>query len=94
MPPVEQDPWPDYPATGTREDSRQMCFSQGKAFVHMPRGDQSRILTEWPNGVVDEHLLADKSTTRKWPGGRVERFESGDPASKKYPFMEQTRAEA
>ena len=77
--------WPDFPAVGKDiRDSREMCFSQGKACVYMS-DDQSRIVTEWPNGVVDELLLADKSRTRKWTDGRVERLGAGDPDGKTYP---------
>ena len=50
-----------------------MCFSQGKACVYMS-DDHSRIVTEWPNGGVDELVVADKSRTRKWPDGRIERL--------------------
>ena len=86
MPQPKQHSWPDFPTTGTKTDSRQMCFEQGKAFVYMPRGDQSRVITEWPNGVVDDYLIADKSITRRWPDGRVQHFAPDDPASKEYPF--------
>lgn len=77
---------PDFPATGQTEDSREMCFAQGKACVYR-NGDETRIVTEWPNGVVDELLLADKSRTRRWPDGRVEQFEPGDPTGNKYPHI-------
>ena len=42
------------------------------------------FFAEWPNG-VDELVPADKSRTRKWPDGRVENLEPGDPAGKAYP---------
>lgn len=78
--------WPDFPTVGKdSRDSREMCFLQGKACVYMS-DDRSRIITEWPNSVVDELLLADKSRTRNWPDGSVERFEPGDPAGKTYPY--------
>ena len=59
MQPAEQDSWPDFPKTGSGTDSRRMCFEQGKAFVYMPPDDDSRVITEWPNGVIEQHVLAD-----------------------------------
>ncbi len=77
--------WSDFPTTGSTTDSRQMCFRQGKAFVHMPAHDRSRVVTEWPNGVVDHYLIADKTIMRTWPDGHTQHFAPGDPAGKKYP---------
>ncbi len=76
-------PWPDSPKT----DSRRMCFEQGKAFVYMPPDDDSRVITEWPNGVIEDHLLADDTITRKWPDGRVEHLHANDPAVKECPYV-------
>ena len=83
----EGHPWPDLPETSTKTDSRRMCFEQGKAFVYMPPDDDSRVITEWPNGVIEDHLLADDTITRTWPDGRVERFHADDPAAKECPYI-------
>ncbi len=87
MQPAEPYSWPDFPTTGSKNDSRRMCFEQGKAFVYMPADDDSRVITEWPNGVVEDHLLADDTVTRKWPDGRVEHFCASDPDAKEYPYI-------
>ena len=87
MQPVEKDSWPDFPKTGSETDSRRMCFEQGKAFVYMPPGDDSRVITEWPNGVIEQHVLANGTITRKWPDGRVEHFRAIDPAAKECPYV-------
>lgn len=79
--------WPDYPATGKdTRDSRDLCFSQGKPCVYI-NDEDTHIITEWPNGVVDELLLADESTTRKWPNGRVDHFAPGDPDGNSFPHI-------
>lgn len=61
---------PDYYST----DSRRMCFDQGKPFVYMPGEDSEVVITEWPNGVVDEFRIDDESMTRSWPDGRHEAY--------------------
>ena len=83
----DEHPWPDFPKTGTKIDARRMCFEQGKAFVYMPPDDDSRVITEWPNGVIEDRLLADDTITRKWPDGRVEHFHASDPAIKECPYI-------
>lgn len=60
------------PAVPETEDSRQMCFSQGKAFVYEPEDDPGTIVTEWPNGVIDRHNLETKTRVRHWPDGATE----------------------
>lgn len=75
-------PWPPFRQT----DSREMCFSQGKAFVYMPSDDHSRVITEWPNGIIEEYVIADESITRKWPDGRVQHFRNADAAAKERPY--------
>ena len=87
MQPAERHPWPDFPKTGSRTDARRMCFEQGKAFVYMPRDDDSRVITEWPNGVIEDHLLADDTVTRRWPDGRVEHLRAGDLATLECPYI-------
>lgn len=57
-------------------DSRRMCFDQGKPFVHMPSEESEVVITEWPNGVIDEFRIDDESMTRSWPDGRHQRFTS------------------
>ena len=83
----EAHPWPNFPKTGAKTDSRRMCFEQGKAFVYMPPDDDSRVVTEWPNGVIEDHQLSDDTITRKWPDGRVECFRADDPAAKECPYI-------
>lgn len=80
-------PWPNLPKTSAKTDSRRMCFEQGKAFVYMPPDDDSRVITEWPNGVIEDHQLSDNTITRKWPDGRVECFPANDPAAKECPYI-------
>ena len=41
-------------------DSRKMCFRQGKAFVWMPGPDSGVVITEWPDGRVEEHIIPPK----------------------------------
>ena len=74
---------PDSPNT----DSRRLCFQQGKAVVYMPPGDDSRIVTEYPNGVVEDYEIASGSITRTWPDGRLEQFRAGDPADLQHPHV-------
>lgn len=54
------------------EDSRQVCFGQGKAFVYEPKDEPGTIVTEWPNGVVDRKCLRRQTKTRRWPDGSEE----------------------
>ena len=48
-PPSVPDPFLDAPLP----DSREMCHSQGKVFVHMREGDEEHIWAEWPDGTLD-----------------------------------------
>ena len=54
------------------EDSREMCFQQGKAYVYEPRDEPGIIITEWPNGVVDRKCMRTLTKTRRWPDGCLE----------------------
>ena len=54
------------------EDSRKICFQQGKACVYEPNEEQGTIVTEWPNGVVDRKNLEANTRTRHWPDGTTE----------------------
>ena len=36
-------------------------------------------VTEWPNGVVDRHHLAEKTRIRHWPDGTTEHRHEDDP---------------
>ncbi len=53
----------------------------------MPDDDDSRVITEYPNGVIEEYLVGDESLVRKWPDGREEHFHAGDPAAKEAPYI-------
>ena len=64
------DPW----AAG-----RQMCFDQGKPFVYSRDESCAVLVTEWPNGVVDTHEVAEGVVTRRWPDGRELRTPCVDP---------------
>ena len=86
-PPTKNNPAPGHPTADTQTDPRRMCFQQGKAVVYMPPGDDSRIVTEYPNGVVEDYDLASKSITRTWPDGRLERFRDGDTADFQHPYV-------
>ena len=54
------------------EDSRETCFRQGKPCVYGAPDDPCVIVTEWPNGTIDRDDLTVRTTTRRWPDGRVE----------------------
>ena len=49
-----------------------MCFQQGKPCVYQSEDRPGTILTEWPNGVVDEVRVGGDTRTRRWPDGGVE----------------------
>ena len=51
------------------EDSREMCFEQGKPCIYEPEEELGVIVTEWPNGVVDRYTLATGARIRRWPDG-------------------------
>ncbi len=54
------------------EDSRQMCFQQGKPCIYASPDDPGVIITEWPNGTVDHKELATNTRTRRWPDGTIQ----------------------
>ena len=54
------------------EDSRRMCFEQGKPCIYELREGAGVIRTEWPNGTIDDHALETDQWSRTWPGGRTE----------------------
>ena len=54
------------------EDSREICFQQGKPCVYEPEDERGTIVTEWPNGVIDWKRLDANTRTRHWPDGTVE----------------------
>jgi hypothetical protein len=54
------------------EDSRRMCFEQGKACVYESEDEPGVIVTEWPNGVIDRKCLKTDTRTRHWPDGTTE----------------------
>ena len=61
-PPVP-DPFLDAPLP----DSRQMCHSQGKVFVHMREGDTEHIWAEWPDGTLDRRHIETGIVQRTLP---------------------------
>lgn len=54
------------------EDSRAMCFQQGKPCIYASPDDPGVIITEWPNGTVDRKELAANTRTRHWPDGTIQ----------------------
>lgn len=61
------------------EDSRQMCFEQGKPCVYEPEDRPGIIVTEWPNGTTDSHDLEARTTTRRWPDGTEQAVSDDEP---------------
>ena len=47
-----------------------MCIEQGKPFVYGLDEGCAVLITEWPNGVVDTHEVAEGVVIRRWPDGR------------------------
>ena len=43
------------------------------------------VITEWPNGVVDEHQVEGDCIIRKWPDGQHEEFDGSAPQAHAYP---------
>ena len=74
---------PAYHAT----DGRRMCFGQGKPLVYMADEDASVVITEWPNGVVDEFQIEDESMIRSWPDGTKERLSASDAKTPTFPHL-------
>ena len=54
------------------EDSREICFEQGKPCIYQDERDPDRIITEWPNGVIDIKQLQTGTSVRRWPDGETE----------------------
>lgn len=77
------------PAVPETEDSRQMCFSQGKAFVCEPEDKRGTIVTEWPNGVIDRHSLETKTRVRHWPNRTTDSRHEDEPVE--YPMWPRRR---
>ena len=67
------------------QDSRRMCFEQGKACVYEPEGEDDVIMTEWPNGVVDRHDLRAGTMIRRWPDGTTETHPDSAPETRAFP---------
>ncbi len=64
-----------------------MCFGQGKPLVYMADEDASVVITEWPNGVVDEFQIEDESMIRSWPDGTKERLSASDAKTPTFPHL-------
>ena len=56
---------------GPLPDAREMCFAQGKVFVHMNEGDHEHIWAEWPDGTIDRHNIEKGTVRRELPNGQV-----------------------
>lgn len=54
------------------EDSREICFEQGKPCVYEPDDEPGIIVTEWPNGIIDRWDEKTDTETRHWPDGTTE----------------------
>ena len=70
---------PQRPLEDPRATGRRMCFDQGKPFVYSPDESCAVLITEWPNGVVDTHEVAEGVVIRRWPDGRELRAPRVDP---------------
>ncbi|MCY4509670.1 MAG: hypothetical protein OXG35_22300 [Acidobacteria bacterium] len=66
-------------------DSRELCFSQGKPCVRQSESDPNTIVTEWPNGVVEDLDLRSMTVTRRWPDGATETFPEDSLENERYP---------
>ena len=66
------------------EDSRAMCFQQGKPCIYASPDDPGVIITEWPNGTVARKELAANTRTRHWPDGTTQ-TEPADAAELTFP---------
>ena len=60
------------PLVPETEDSRRICFEQGKPCVYQPDDEPGTIMTEWPNGVIDRWWLESDTRRRHWPDGTTE----------------------
>ena len=57
-------------------DSREMCHSQGKAFVCVGDGEPEHIRIELPDGTIERKRIASGSTRRILPEGWIEQVAS------------------
>ena len=73
------------------DDGREMCFSQGKPCVYESETDPNKIITEWPNGVVEELDLTTEMVIRTWPDTTTETFPRDSPENARYPHVAETR---
>lgn len=69
------------------EAMRRVCFGQGKACVYEPDDLEGVVITEWPNGVIDEHHVEEEHIMRCWPDGREEEFASSAAQAHEYPHV-------
>ena len=65
----------------TVEDSREMCFQQGKPCIYAAPDDPDVIVTEWPNGTVDHKDPTANTRTRRWPDGTIDTQAADTPAT-------------
>ncbi len=72
---------------GYSEDSRRLCFEQGRACIYRDQEDPDIITTEEVNGVVSRHQVSTGKITRTWPDGRVEHFHKSDQQNLEYPHI-------
>ena len=79
------------PDLGPDDDGREMCFSQGKPCVYQSETDPNKIITEWPNGVVEELDLTTEIVIRTWPDKTTETFPRNSPENARYPHIAETR---
>ena len=61
------------------EDSRAICFQQGKPCIYEPEDSPGVIVTEWPNGTTDAYDVNRKIRTRRWPDGSEETTTNEEP---------------
>ena len=62
------------------EDSREICFEQGKPCVYEPDNEPGIIVTEWPNGIIDRWDEKTDTETRHCPDDTTETVPENTPA--------------
>ena len=77
----------------SEQDSRELCFKQGKPCIYQSDDDEHVIITEWPNGVSERQDTRTNQVTRFWPDGYRETFAVDSPRDRAYPHVPRRGAE-
>ena len=75
------------PEVPNGQDSRELCFKQGKPCIYQSDDDDHVIITEWPNGVSERQDTRTNRVTRFWPDGYRETFAVDSPRDRAYPHV-------